>query len=216
MIQTPHLNLSCPDESDYAAFPLILQRIAEDAEAKLVAQRAQLTAVRVRPTAMWWNMFSIGPFGVSPSIATISAAASSLVFSNYTMPDGSLPQFSSLPGIGPFNSAGVWALGVYISPNAVGAVTNDSMRQIRLQVTKQTAGGPVAIQQFGRRVNAESTITVEHITTSAVVLVDAEFLKYGVDSGFDHANAASNMNLAVQSIRIWATRIGTTDAIEVT
>jgi hypothetical protein len=166
---------------------------------------------------MWWNMFSIGPMAAAPaSIATISQGTSSLVFSNYTMPDGSLPQFSSSPGIGPFNSAGVWALGVYLSPNAVGAVTNDSMRQIRLQVTKQTAGGPVAIQQFGRRVNAESTITVEHFTTSAVVLVDAEFLKYGVDSAFDHGNAASNMSLAVQTVRIWATRLGTTDAIEVT
>jgi hypothetical protein len=216
---TDILRLPCPGENDYAALPIYMQRLAEDIEAKMLAQRAAIALETNPPTLVQLGPQSaIGPFGTS-SIAQLTLQNNSTIFSNYTItPPGSFggrPQLSPSPG-NTFNSAGVWYIGFcIIGYVAVGAVTNDSNRLVRAQVGKGTSSGTTTIESFGRRINAESTIATEYFTGQTTVMIDNEFTKYSIDMVLTHANAASNMTLPANGVLFWCTRLGSTENIEV-
>jgi hypothetical protein len=216
---TDILRLPCPGDSDYAALPVYMQRLAEEIEAKILAQRAAIALETNPPTLIQLGPNSaIGPFGTS-SVLQFSLAANATIFSNYTLnppgPFGTQPRLSPLSGT-TFNSSGIWHLGfAVIAFAAVGAVTNDSNRLVRAQVGKQTPSGTVTVESFGRRINAEATIAAEYFTGQTTVLIDNEFTKYNIDMVLTHANAGSNMTVPVNGLLFWCTRLGSAENIEV-
>ena len=211
---TDVLRLPCPSDGDYAALSVYMQRLAEEIEAKILAQRALISDETNPPTAIWIGPnIAIGPFSTASIVELSTPGQGFGVFTNYTV-NGNLPQVSATKGL-TFNEAGVWHFGFCITSVASGAVTNDSNRLFRVQIAKGTSGGTQQIELFGRHINAEATIATDFLTGQAVFNVDTETAKYGINTVFTHTNAASNVSIPVNGVYYWATRIGSTDSIEV-
>ena len=211
---TDVLRLPCPSAEDYAALPIYMQRLAEDIEAKILAQRALITQFN-NPQICIWRGGSFDNTFASTDSLNFFLGTPDIVFSNYKVPPFNQdPTFQITGSL--FNQSGIWHLGVAVlGMFPTGATTNDSFRLLRVQVSKGTSGGTSSIVNTGRRVNAE-TGAVEYFTTEFTILVDEEFDKYRIDANITHGNVASTMTVPTNGMFAWVMRIGSADIIEVT
>lgn len=205
---TETFSLPCPDDTDYGAIALVMQKMAFSVEDLLVVQRERYAQFNEQPTAIWTRLTSIGPVSSSGSteITWSSTTGTASVFRNYTSPNTSFG--AGVP------SAGIYHVGYYANTTCVGAVSNDTFRLIRFDVERQVPSGTDVVSTLYRTVQEENVAGGNFFGADGVILIESDFFNYRFRVTFTHGNAASDMTIQPGAIG-WFTRIGLSEVIEV-
>lgn len=202
--------LPCPDDTDYAAIALYMQRLAERTEELLVAQRAAVTDFTQQPMGVWVNAFNItvtnGGFASAISI-------DSLIYSNVT--DLLIRGNGFNANNGMFPEAGVYHVGWSVSMTELGAVDTGTVRTMEFYMRQQSGSGDILLQNLTRKVLA-STDNGERFGADGLVVIPElnrnlcnAFIRFG------HTNASSQVRILAGSLYGWWRRLGSTSQIEV-
>jgi hypothetical protein len=200
--------LDCPEPDNYAAVALQLQETALQAEQRLYVVERALRAAANRPTIVqtttavrtgiaFGNFFNeIDPGGV----------ANTVNFNN--MPFGW--SYSSIPVV---PGAGMYDIGFSGNLIASGAVTDNSVRTVRIQQLRTLPGGG-ALQEVID--TAQGAIFEANVGGGMDMTVVGTFhLQPGDEVNFDFmsGNVGSTMNVSTGAI-YWATFLGSEAAVE--
>ena len=203
---TPSLSIPCPDDTDYAAIPLYLQRLAEQTEAMLAARDAQLK-VFTEPDLAIWESFDTTTFDTTGTLSTFISETP--VYSNYGPPSmdfGSNDPFQAGPG--------VYQMGYQMRMFPTGAISNDSQRMVEIFVRRITGEGAITVARFGRRLNGLTGVTItDYLSAEALFVVGEDFRSHKIEGQITHTNAASTMTLNYR--RAWVMRVSGLDLVEV-
>lgn len=211
----PPFDYPCLSPTDYAAFPLYMQRLAEQVEAENIEMRARSEEAYRRPVAVW-KRGTVGPIGAT-GVASFTFDSSTLLFSNFTQPNGSLPELSPFAVIAP--RAGVWRVGWQAMGFIVGGVTPDFWYRVDMAVGRQDADGQLlAVVADSSRYMIETQSTPTGLSTfwnsEALFVVENDFDRYSCNFVFRHNNTGFSARLT--NVTAWIHYIGETDSIEVT
>jgi hypothetical protein len=219
---TPTFNFPCPDGTDYADLAIYMQSLAEKLEAKILAQRSQMTAVDTQPVAVFYNSFAMGP--VSSGSINSFLNIDNVYFTNYkaTIGFGSTafttnPAFDYVPQY-TFPRSGLYLVGYTVATTNTGAVTDGSKRKVYASVIRtSTSGTTTELMNFSSEVFASNIANLESFGSCGLVyLSDQDFSLSGVLLAFSHNDGASTVNIAPGAFIAYIQRIGSADLIEVT
>lgn len=211
---TDVLGLPCPDSTDYAVLPVYMQDLAEQLEAKILAQRATMTAFDSQPAAIFRTPFQLGPNGANSAISFIDVGQ--VIFTNYSIP-GKLLDFIWNPGQ-LFPSSGIYLVGYNVSCQNTGAVGDLTKRKMYCRVIRtSTTGAVTVLADLTSEVPASSATNGEafgNITT--VAISDQDLPLASVLMSFTHNDGTSSVLIPLGGITAFVKRVGSTDIIEVT
>lgn len=203
---TENFQLPCPDDTDYGAIALLMQRTALDIEGLLLGQQTSFEQFNEQPTSVWIRNTDTLSIPSSGTTEVTWSLTSSTVFRNYSSTATSL--FSGVP------TPGIYHLGFYVNTTCVGAVTNDSFRQVVFEVFRRAPVGEEPVATYSRIIQEENIAGGNFFGTEGVVVIGTDFSNYNFRATFSHGNAGSNM-LVAAGATAWFTRIGLNEVIEV-
>lgn len=204
---TQPIELDCPDPDNYAAVALQLQETALQAEQRMYAVERTLRSAANKGTFVQTTTAARTGIASGTSFTEInaSAVANTVNFNNmpFTWSFSSIPL---LPG------AGVYDIGFCGNMIASGAVTDNSMRTIRIQQRRVVSGGgsvetiidAAEVLMFEANVGGGMDITV--VGTFHLQPGDRVYFE------FRHLNVGSTMNISTGAI-YWATYLGSETAV---
>lgn len=208
---TDNHNIPCLENEDYAGFALYMQCLAEQVEARVVADQVAVATFLERPVAIWTD-------------STVLAAGSAT-----TGPLGApSTSYRWTPGVnnGTLNLRGWWHIGMYIHCLSSAPVANNH-RTGQLYVWQ-----PDAPQDDINSLNADAAAAVlqdvtwesntgdgEDLLSSLLVYNPGTLLRTGSEIGMSFvygiATEASGVENVTFSATIWAAFMGDTPEIEV-
>lgn len=204
---TQPIDLDCPEPDNYAAVALQLQETALQAEQRMYEVERTLRAAANRGTIVQTTTALRTGFvsGTTFSDIAPTGVANTVNFNN--MPIGwSYSNIPVLPG------AGMYDIGFSGNLIASGAVTDNSMRAIRIQQRRTVPGGG-GVQSIVD--TAEGVIFEANVGGGMDITVVGTFHLQPDDEvhfDFRHLNAASTMNISIGAI-YWATFLGSEAAV---
>lgn len=214
---TDTLNLPCPDSTDYALLPIYMQDLAEQIEAKIVAQRARITAVDTQPVAVFRNFSTSGPNSANSFTSFMDFG--DVVFRNYSIPGrfGGVPDFTFSPGQ-TFPRSGIYLVGYLLNLSNTGAVGDLTKRKAYFRVIRTSTSGTVTVlADLTTEVLANNTTNGEGFGNVGVVAIsDQDLSQVGILVGWVHNDATSSVSIGAGAFVTYLQRIGSTDLIEVT
>lgn len=213
---TDTLGLPCPDSTDYALLPIYMQDLAETLEAKILAQRATITAVDTQPVAIFQNPSALGPNGAGSMTGFISLGQ--IVFRNYSLTGGGTPQFYYFPGQ-TFPRSGIYTVGYWMNGfSNTGAVGDLTKRKIYCRVIRTSSSGVITVlADITSEIIASSATNGEALAMiGTVAITDQDLPLVGILMGWVHNDATSSVNFPALAMTAFIQRIGSTDLIEVT
>jgi hypothetical protein len=208
---SPRFALPCPDDTDYAAIALYMQRLAEAAEAKLLDQRTLINDFIYQPVGIWQNSSIItAPVGGGVSAITVDNP----VFVNPRAISRYSSGFSAFGAL--FPEPGVYHVGwdcTLMLPT--GANTANTFRQFTFIIRQQTGSGvDLVLQNLTRRVNSSAAAADRFGSDGLVVVPQLNRDLINAQIEFTHGNGTS-MQIAVGDLKAFYRRLGSTSQIEV-
>ncbi len=208
---TDNYGIPYPDPTDYAAQALYMQRLAEAAEAQILAERALVTDFTRQPAGIWSNRNNV--------TATSGGGVSSMSIDN--------PIWTNVPGwdnVGfsgggtGFPEAGIYHVGWdCVLMLELGALTPNSIRDITFIVRQQTGSGvDLVLQDLSRHVLSSAGQPGERFGSDGLVVVPENvrnLINFRIE--FSHTNAASQVRINAGNLIGFWRRIGSTAQIEV-
>lgn len=192
--------LTCPEPENYAAIALQLQNTALQAETCLYDLERRLRAGTNPPTTVYTST-SLPVSIPANTLRDISGVSLTVNFSN--IPASTIfPPAPSLSALGPNLPVGVYQVGVCLNAIAVGAVTDNSLRLIRIRTKKTGTPTNAPADAF-----AEVTIyEPNNGTGSDMSLMTVLTLNGSQDLLFSflHTNTASNMDISIGATFWWS------------
>jgi hypothetical protein len=202
--------LPCPDDTDYAALALYMQRLAERVESVILSQQALVTDETSQPVGIWVNASNVT---VSNGGFASSMTIDSLIYSNVTDPIIRGNGFSPFGGM--FPESGVYHVGWQVSMGELGAVDTGTVRTMEFWIRQQSGAGDFILQNLTRKVMA-STVVGERFGADGLVVVPElnrnlcnAFIRFG------HNNASSQVRINAGGLLGWWRRLGSVSQIEV-
>lgn len=208
---TPEYALPCPDDTDYAAIALYMQRLAERTEEVLVAQRAKVTDFTQQPMGIWVNA---GNITVSNGGFASGITLDSLVYSNVTDLIIRANGFSPFGGM--FPEAGVYHVGWSVTMSELGGVDAGTVRTMEFYIRQQSGLGDILLQNLTRKVMASSVNAERFGADGLVVVPELNRNLCNANIRFGHNNASSQVRITAGFFYGWWRRLGSTSQIEVT
>lgn len=204
---TQPIDLDCPEPDNYAAVALQLQETALQVEQRLYAVERTLRAAGNRPTI------------VQTTTAALTGLVSSLSF-NDIQPGivATTTNFNNMPGGWSYSTVpvlpgpGAYDIGCCLNAIASGGVTDNSLRQVRIQQLRAVPGGG-SVQSLVD--TAEATVFEANVGGGMDITVVGTFhLQPGDEINFEirHQNAASTLNISIGAI-YWTTFLGSETAV---
>lgn len=205
---TENLNLPCLSGEDYGALALYMQHLAERVEAEVLQRQAAAESFNDQPTAIITNNQLMGPIAAG---FMDNLSVSQTIFKNFT---GGINNLTVTPGF--FTTSGLYHLGYMVNSVEVGAVTVASSRAFELHIRKRTGGSFFTETVISKRIQAEGSAGGSFFGSEGTFIIDNEPHLYECYMVFAHDNAASQVQIPINGLRIWLTKIGDTSVIEVT
>lgn len=203
--------LPCPDDTDYAAIALYMQRLAERTEALLVDQRAKVTDFTSQPMGIWVNA---GNITVSNGGFASSIGVDSLIYSNVTDTLIRANGFNANNGM--FPESGVYHVGWSASMTELGAVDNNTVRTMEFYIRQQSGSGDILLQNLTRKVLSSTDNGERFGADGLVVIPELNRNLCNANIRFGHTNASSQVRILAGTFYAWWRRLGSTSQIEVT
>jgi len=188
-----------------------MQNLANRLEAMLLEQQAAIETFNEAPTAIFVNTSTIGPVSSAGS-AQFSFPNADAIFSNYT--GAAITSSTGSLATSTFKQSGLYHLGWFVNCTEVGAITNDSFRQVACSI-RNNAGVGSTVDILHRRVTSENLAGGNFFGNNLVFSIGEDFALHGVLFEFSHGNIASDMQITAGNARAWITRIGSRETIEV-
>lgn len=208
MIFTDRYGFPCPSEQDYGAIALAMQAMANKVEETALAQRAKYERFNEQPTSIWVTFVDSANI---PNTGTASPGwtnTASTHFFNYVITAGIGITTQGFP------MSGIYHIGWFINTTSVGAVTNDSFRQLIMTLRHDTPTGEEIVANIDRRVQEENIAGGNFFGADAIIRIGSDFQNYSVDAFFSHTNGT---DMVIETgATAWWTRLGSEDLIEVT
>jgi len=204
---TQPIDLDCPDPENYAAVALQLQETALQVEQRLYEVERTLRAAANRPTIVQTTTAALTGLASSLSFSDIQPGLATTTTNFNNMPFGwSYSFIPVLPGPGGYD------IGCCLNAIASGAVTDNSLRQVRIQQLRTVPGGG-SVQDVVD--SAEATVFEANVGGGMDITVVGTFhLQPGDEITFEirHQNAASTLNISSGAI-YWTTFLGSETAV---
>lgn len=208
--------MDCPDPENYAAIAKQLHATALDAEERIYCLEQQLRSAVNRPTFVMTTTGTMGNFGAVSNISNLLDSWS--LFGGATpvtinFQNSDLTLRSPTVGFRPSPPAGIYHIGVYINPGAIGAQDNNSFRSIMItSATLNPLTGGLQFHDVAMRTTfCSTTATGDHLTLSTVMRFDGVRFPMFM---FRHGNTSSSMNIAIGAIA-WITRLSDDQVLRV-
>jgi len=214
----PTFALPCPDDTDVAAIPLYMQRLAETVEAQLLVERTAIRAAMRPQCAIWRETSTVGPIS-NTGFAQLSLDSPELVFANYGIqfqPGG--PVFPPSIGQGniSWNEPGVWTVGIAVKYSETGTVSFGTERKMQAAVYKDTPqGGRVIVARMDRSLVTADTAPNQWTSWQGTFVIGDDTQNWHWAATFTHANAGSTVQISPGDLIVWTYKVSSDDQIEV-
>lgn len=210
MLFTDMQQLPCLESTDYAAYALYMQCLAEQLDSQLTQQLTELEFFTDRPTGYW----------TAGATQTISAGGNVAIF-DISGPSGSagwtrpFPPFPQLD-----NVRGWWFIGCTVNVVATGVVTASSQRLMNIDYTPPVDAGPsFPLVRRSKLTYESNTGNGENLSIAAVVYSPGSLDNTPTSDGgsflatMNHNNGSSLTTTLTPASRYWATFLGDTPAV---
>lgn len=205
---TTNYNLPCLDDSDYAAYALYMQCLAESLDNKLQEQYDAMDTFLRHPSAVWTRTTTQTGIPNSLALTDQQILFISEVEAVYNWP------YLLLPNIPPLR--GWWHVGLTVNLQASGVVNADTIRQLYLRGDAVVNNDGLVVTDYVEMVDQvweSNSGNGENLTVSGTVFQPG-FDNISLQGFCVHQNTSSTLTMTTTpQPRLWVTYIGDTPEI---